>query len=515
MPEYLDPGAYIEEIPGSLKPIEGVPTSTAAFIGEAERGPTMPRMLTSYKDYERWFGGVTAIDKYLPHAVNGFFENGGKRVFVCRITDNAATPAQVSLPQNFLVRAIGPGAWGKRVYVYVSESSTKLPGPNGALSPVGFRLQFAYYASAPTHDPTEWFKDSTKPPFPSYAENFDDLVGNSMLPDFYEKRLLDSSALAMLVAVNAPAGTIPQKTAAALPLAADGAEGGVPDSADYVGSVLMPQRPEPQGLAALQLVAYRDVSLVYAPGASFDVAKELITHCENSKYRFAVVDCQETMDPSAFEPRSVVADSKHAAFYYPWIYIADPQTGAQILVPPGGHILGVYARTDAERGVFKAPANETLHGALQLSAEIDDIMQDQLNPRGINAIRRFPGRGIRVWGARTLSSDGLWRYVSVRRLFIFLERSIYEGTQWAVFEPNDDRLWARVIESIRLFLRTQWRLGALFGRTEEEAFFIRCDRTTMTQGDILNRRLICEIGIAPVRPAEFVVFRILQDTGNL
>jgi phage tail sheath protein FI len=177
-------------------------------------------------------------------------------------------------------------------------------------------------------------------------------------------------------------------------------------------------------------------------------------------------------------------------------------------------MLGIYARSDTERGVFKAPANEIVRGALELENDINDNSQGQLNPRGVNAIRQFPGRGIRIWGARTMSSNALWKYVSVRRLFIFLERSIYENTQWVVFEPNDPRLWARVTDTIRLFLRSQWRQGALFGRTEEQAFFITCDETTMTQDDILNGRLICEIGIAPVRPAEFVVFRVFQHTAE-
>jgi uncharacterized protein len=253
---------------------------------------------------------------------------------------------------------------------------------------------------------------------------------------------------------------------------------------------------------------------VYAPGQSAPVNKAVITHCENMRFRFAVVDPDKNVNATDFQPRSAVQDTEYAALYYPWIWISDPQTGVRKNVPPGGHVLGVYARTDAERGVFKSPANEILRNVLDLNADIDDGKQDILNPRGINAIRKFPERGIRVWGARTLTSNALWKYVSVRRLFIFLERSIYEGTQWVVFEPNDDRLWARVIDTIRLFLRTQWRLGALFGRTEEEAFFITCDRTTMTQDDILNGRLICEIGIAPVRPAEFVIFRIFQNTAE-
>jgi phage tail sheath protein FI len=246
-----------------------------------------------------------------------------------------------------------------------------------------------------------------------------------------------------------------------------------------------------------------------------DVAKKIISHCERMRFRFAVIDCDKNKSSaSELNPRDTIADSQYAAFYYPWLLTSDPRTGARKLTPPGGHVLGVYARTDTERGVFKAPANESVRGALALEFDIKDEIQDSLNPKGVNAIRSLPGRGIRVWGARTLTSNALWKYVSVRRLFIFLERSIYEGTQWVVFEPNDDRLWARVIDTIRLFLRAQWRLGALFGRTEQEAFFITCDRTTMSQDDILNGRLICEIGIAPVRPAEFVIFRIFQHTAE-
>jgi phage tail sheath protein FI len=301
---------------------------------------------------------------------------------------------------------------------------------------------------------------------------------------------------------------------AATQLAANGIDGAANlDVADFEGKDI-PPRAKPQGLAALELDPYRDVALVYAPGASVEVNKKVIEHCERLRFRFAVVDPDRTVNITDFLPRGSITDTKYAALYYPWIHISDPQTGARKIVPPGGHVLGVYARSDSERGVFKAPANEILRGVLELTADIDDNKQDTLNPRGVNAIRQFPERGIRVWGARTLTSDALWKYVSVRRLFIFLERSIYEGTQWVVFEPNDDRLWARVIDTIRLFLRTQWRLGALFGRTEEEAFFITCDRTTMTQDDILNGRLICEIGIAPVRPAEFVIFRIFQHTAE-
>lgn len=512
MPEYLHPGVYVEEIERGPKPIEGVPTSTAAFIGETERGPTKPRLVTSYKDYVRWFGGVFDATKFMPYAVNGFFENGGKRLYVCRVTDDAATPAQAAFGQSFIVRAVGPGLWGTRVYAKVEDSTTQKPGPNNNMVSVGFKLRLAYYAKTPTGNPLDWFNNPTKPPFPDAAETFDDLDMDEQSPNYWYKRVHDNSALAELVPTGQ--GTAPP-TKQFAPLATNGTDGAPPlDVADFEGKVKLPHRTAPQGLAALELDPYREVALVYAPGAQVPVHKAVIIHCEYLKYRFAVVDPARSEDVTNFQPRSAIQDTKYAALYYPWIDISDPITGARKTVPPGGHVLGVYARTDTERGVFKAPANEILRGVLGLDADIDDNKQGTLNPRGINAIRQFPERGIRVWGARTLTSDALWKYVSVRRLFIFLERSIYEGTQFVVFEPNDDRLWARVIDTIRLFLRTQWRLGALFGRTEQEAFFITCDRTTMTQDDILNGRLICEIGIAPVRPAEFVIFRIFQNTAE-
>ena len=512
MPEYRHPGVYIEEIERGPKPIEGVLTSTAAFLGETERGPTKPRLVTSYEDYMRWFGGVFGMDKFMPYAVKGFFENGGTRLYICRITDDAATPAETTAG-NLTVRAAGPGSWGGRVYVKIEDGSTKKPGPDNTMVPVGFRLRLAYYAAVPTQNPLDWFDDPGKPPFPSHVESFDDLVADEESPDFYEKRLLDASALARLV--RGPSAAPGERPACAFfALGSNAADGAAAlDVADFEGRVQPPQRPEPQGLAALELDLYREAALVYAPGAPVGVAKAIISHCERQRFRFAVIDSERQINTN-FEPRNTIADTKYAAYYYPWLAVPDPQTGARRIVPPGGHPLGIYARTDSERGVFTAPANETVRGVLELDVETDDRTQDVFDPRGINAIRQFPGRGIRVWGARTLASDPLWKYVSVTRFLMFIERSLYEGTQWVVFEPNDDRLWARVVDTVRRFLRGQWRSGALPGRTENEAFFIICDRTTMTEHDILNGRLICEIGIAPVRPAEFVVFRIFQPTAE-
>jgi phage tail sheath protein FI len=207
-------------------------------------------------------------------------------------------------------------------------------------------------------------------------------------------------------------------------------------------------------------------------------------------------------------------DSKYAALYWPWVKVFDPSSGKPKFVPPSGHMAGIWARSDDERGVHKAPANEVVRGAIALELQITKGEHDQLNPSGINVIRAFPGRGIRVWGARTLSSDPAWRYLNVRRLFNYVEESILEGTQWVVFEPNDLDLWQRVKRTANSFLLGVWRDGALFGATPGEAFYVKCDSET-NPPDVIDRgQLVVEIGIAPVKPAEFVIFRIAQFSGG-
>jgi uncharacterized protein len=516
MPEYLHPGVYIEEIERGPRPIEGVPTSTAAFLGETERGPLRPTLITSYGDYKRWFGDVFQLGRYMPHAANGFFENGGKRLYVARVTGEGATTASLDLGDNWTVRAVGPGAWGRKVWVRVDDGSTKQKDGSS-----GFRLKVAYWSTPPA-DLFDPFDNPRTLPRPQLAEDYDDLSVDPQSSDYFRKRLVNSatnSAVSALATLERPddLGAKPQLTdAVGVLLDTDGADDANPLGVDdYVGAVAGGRFVE-SGLTALELDAFREVSLVYAPfpsAAENEIHQRIVEHCERLRFRFAAIDARRDDRPVDLEPRNRI-DSTYGGLYAPWIHTSDPLTGATVVVPPTGHVLGVYARSDTERGVFKAPANEILRGAMDVLFDINDSQQDVLNPRGVNAIRRFPGRGIRVWGARTLSSNTLWKYVSVRRLFIFLERSIYEGTQWVVFEPNDERLWARVKDTIRLFLRAQWREGALFGKTEDEAFFITCDRTTMTQSDILNGKLICEIGIAPVRPAEFVVFRIFQNTAE-
>ncbi|HYG47482.1 MAG TPA: phage tail sheath family protein [Allosphingosinicella sp.] len=512
MPEYLAPGVYVEEIERGPKPIEGVATSTAAFLGETERGPIKPRFISSYGEFLRQFGEVYDPGKYLPYAVKSFFDNGGRRAYIARIVGAGGKTSTLTLGGSYTVSAVGPGAASDRIFVRIEAGTTKrkLPGETDASS-VGFRLRIFYWSSLPegveAFDPILKDKDL---PRPSIMEDFDDLSLDPNSPSYWEKRVgnFNSSLVILKVAETA---TLPT-TLFSGPLD-NGADGAAPGTPEYEGESL--QADQRTGLAALAMDPYRDVAIVCAPGASDEIVQKVITHCELNRFRFAVVDSPAgTANAATLDPRSTIDDTKYAAYYHPWIVVSDPRSGNRVTIPPSGAVCGIYALTDNTRGVWKAPANETVAGALDLEYDVTHGEQEKLNPRGVNLIRRFPGRGIRVWGARTLSSDPLWKYVNVRRLFIFLEASIYYSTQWVVFEPNDPKLWARVKQTVTLFLRSQWREGALFGEKEEEAFTVAVGRETMTEDDILNGRLIVEIGIAPVRPAEFVIFRIYQKTSE-
>jgi phage tail sheath protein FI len=260
------------------------------------------------------------------------------------------------------------------------------------------------------------------------------------------------------------------------------------------------------------LVDLTDASIIAAPGkTSAEIQLALIAQCELLRYRFAILDGER--DPAGGSVTSILAhrslyDTSFAAYYQPWITL--PLDGQNRQLPPSGFLAGIYARVDDARGVWKAPANESVFDATGLRTYFVTGEQDILNPVGVNLVRRFDQGGIRVWGARTVSSDPDIKYINVRRTLIFFEASIDRGTQRFVFEPNTPDTWSRVTNSVSAFLLTQWRQGALFGRKPEEAFFVRCDETTMTSDDILNGRLICVVGVAIVRPAEFVIFRIQQ-----
>lgn len=540
MPEYLAPGVYVEEIEIGAKPIEGVSTSTAGFLGETERGPTEPRFIGGLEDYRRQFGAVSwrtdgkPTTSMLPYALEGFFKNGGKRCYVGRIVGDGAATAKLALkgkngksaaasqgddksktaddksksggdggntarggrgggnPDGALtVYAIGPGEWGNRIRVQVSDAA------NSDQFPELFKLTVTYFSAQD---------------LPVLQEDYDELSPSPESPRYFAKLINNSSTL--ITVEPHEEGERPANIGTAdkpQPLG-DGKDGQAPRLRDYTGS-----SDEPG--ARTGLLAFKEIdeiSIVCVPneGDVEGLRPEVVAHCVGMQDRFAILQAprgaRRVGDLSPKDARGNRIDTKYAAFYAPWLKIVDPATGMVKDVPPGGHIAGIYARTDNQRGVHKAPANEPLLGVVGLEHTFTTADQDILNPRGVNLIRAFPNRGIRVWGARTVSSDPLWKYVNVRRLFLYIEESIAEGTQWVVFEPNDHRLWARVRQSVGDFLTATWRSGALMGRTPEEAFFVKCDETTMTKNDIANGRLIVVIGVAPVRPAEFVIFRLAQ-----
>lgn len=456
------PGVYVEQVSSGIRPIEGVETSTAAFLGEAERGPLRPEIVHGFADYRRHFGRAAGEGSYLPYAVRGFFENGGCRALICRIAGAGATSAALQL-DGLRIHAAGPGEWGNRIFVRLGRS----------------RLEVAYWPELPCGDP---FVGAP------VSEMFDDVDWSDPAV------LLDRSALIRVA--GAPAR--PQPFDSSL---AGGSDGAAPVTADYL-----------RGLAALD--EHDDVALVAAPAAPDEVVAALIEHVDSHRFRFAVIDAPRgKADVADLDPRAR-RESSSAAYYYPWLFTDALDGGAPRLVPPSGHVLGVHARTDAERGVWKAPANAVLRGVSGCEFEVSARVQEMVNPRGVNVIRNFPGRGILVLGARSLSTDPRWKYVNVRRLHIFIGRSIDNGTQWVLFERNDEHTWARVRRQIENFLARLWRAGALMGAEAEQAFCVSCDRATMTQDDIDNGRLIVEIGYAPLRPAEFVVFRISQWTAD-
>lgn len=346
-----------------------------------------------------------------------------------------------------------------------------------------------------------------------YVKTFGDFTQSTFLSHAVYGFFNNGGSRCYVVNVGAPANLdlSPADTKAAAEKAAavkaDGSPstGKVDNDARYIGKDNGPGART--GLKCFEEID--EISLVAAPGViSAAVQDALLTHCENRKDRFAILDSPETVQGGVDKlPRP--RDSKYGAYYFPWIQVYDPERG-NVYIPPSGHVAGVYARTDNERGVHKAPANEIVRGALGLRYQVSRGEQDILNPRGINCIRLMQGNGIRIWGARTLSSDPSWRYINVRRLFIMVETSIERATQWVVFEPNDFRLWKRVVRTIASFLTLVWRQGALMGETPEKAFFVKCDEETNPPEVIDVGQLIVEVGLAPVKPAEFVIFRIGQ-----
>jgi len=517
MPEYRAPGIYVEEVEIGAKPIEGVSTSVAGFLGETERGPENPELVTSFKDFVRIYGGYIP-NSYLSYVVDGFFKNGGKNCFIARICSNTSTSATLDLgegaaeegaedegTEHITMTAMGSGDWGNRIWAKIENAT--LHQQNSSL----FKLIVVYYSTVPPMpivDPTDSNnRNNSNRREPDVIEIYDNLSIDSKSSDFYIKKVNGASKIVVL---SSTLHCRPNNMG--LTHLRGGNSGSTISISDYnptgsktnsLGEIIY------TGLAGFKKIG--EISIVCAPNENDipTLRDAVVSHCEELMDRFAILQTSEN-DADNIDTLRPDRESKYAALYFPWLKVQDPLTNSYKLIPPGGHIAGIYARCDAERGVHKAPANETLRGVVALQVNLGKEQQGKLNPRGVNVIRTFPGRGNVVWGARTISTDPLWKYVNIRRLFLYLEESIEEATQWVVFEPNDEKLWARVKQTITQFLIRVWKDGALMGTTPEKAFFVKCDRTTMTQDDIDNGRFIVLIGVAPVKPAEFVIFRITQ-----
>ncbi|MFJ3902932.1 phage tail sheath family protein [Streptomyces sp. NPDC090025] len=507
MPTYLTPGVYVEEVQSGARPIEGVGTAVAAFVGFASGGPFHePTLVTSWDQYTQTFGGF-AEGTYLPHAVYGYFSNGGGAAYIVRVGESAASggsAAQGGGPQAIAAQPVELGGFLIAAKPGVSGVSVEIADADGDNTPED-RFKVLVRRGDQV---AETFEVSTRKSVKGY---FVTQTRASKLIQVSERR--DATQ------------TRPESQTVALPdAAAPAVPGGQSDvarvdPAEYVGDA--GARTGFAGLETIDeitMVAVPDLMSAYERGAIDEegvrtVQLAVISHCEQMGDRVAVLDTPPGLNAQQvrrWRQDEAGYDSRFATLYYPWVRVFDPAAGHNTTVPPSGHIAGVWARSDAERGVHKAPANEVIRGAVDLELRLSKGEQDLLNPIGVNCVRAFPGRGIRIWGARTLSSDPAWRYLNVRRLFNYLEESILLGTQWVVFEPNDDRLWSSIRRNVTAFLTEEWRRGALFGRTAAEAFYVKCDRDNNPQESIDQGRVVCEIGVAPVKPAEFVVFRLAQ-----
>ncbi|MFZ3475692.1 phage tail sheath family protein [Streptomyces sp. 4.24] len=539
MATYLAPGVFVEESAGGSRPVEGVGTSVAAFVGFAEQGPlNEPVRITTWGQFTKTFGEFIE-GSYLAHSVYGYFTNGGGTCYVVRVggsgkdavegTTQSVGAAPTKVLGGFRVAAL-PVAAGRDISVDVQKKpvdpKAKRPVTGGTGATAADKAKTGGKdGDAAAEGDTFTFTVKVDG---SAAETFD-VSADKSSPAYVVTQVKERSQYVMVEEAPAATGTalaLPDSSSLALPAAPKGdAASGEVVAKDVVGKYVGKVNDR-SGLSGLE--AIDDITMVMAPDlmAAYqagNVSREqvkaiqmaMINHCENMANRMAILDPLPDMGPTeVYEWRQNEAgfDSKYAALYYPWIQVADPSSGEGFLMPPSGHVAGLWARNDEERGVHKAPANEVLRGALDLGIQVTKGEQEQLNPAGINCIRSFPGRGIRIWGARTLSSDPAWRYLNVRRLFNYLEESIYLGSQWAVFEPNDEHLWSKIRRNISAFLTNEWRNGALFGGTPGEAFYVRCDASTNPPEVIEAGRVVCEIGVAPVKPAEFVVFRIAQDS---
>ena len=485
------PGVYIEEVPSGVRTITGVATSIALFIGWAPRGPIDRAVrLTSFADFERVFGGLDRRS-LLGYSVKQFYENGGADMYVLRITSGAVV-ASTSI-DDLDISASSPGAWANVYQVKLTRRSDDA---------TRFRLDVIY-----------------EPAGNAVVESFENLSMTSSDPRFVEAVVNGRSSY---IAVDATSTTTPDNATANLDNPAnEGSDGTVVGPADNSFRTAM--------LAAFATGGIVDridlFNILCVPGLTdATTIQSLQSHCRNRR-AFMIVDCSET-ETVTNAPTALAGitgtNAVNAAYYFPWVRAADPlQQGAIRNFPPCGFVAGIYARTDSSRGVWKAPAgiDGSVTGAVGFSLTMSEQENGLLNPKAVNCLRTMPTYGNVVWGARTAAGDNdrgsEWKYVPVRRTALFIEESLYRGTQWVVFEPNDEPLWAQIRLNVGAFMQNLFRQGAFQGRTPREAYLVKCDRETTTQNDINLGVVNILVGFAPLKPAEFVVIKIQQMAGQV
>jgi len=514
MPSYLSPAIFIEEPPSGVQPIEGVGTSTAAFVGHTVKGPIgVATPIGNFGQFTDVFGGFTD-DGALAFAVKCFFDEGGTYCYVVRTCKYSGTP---KVPEagasSASVKAVGWVSTGPLATLDLKASSPGVWGDDLAIlltttGPDEFTIEVVYQGVS--------------------AEKFEKLKMTQTDKDYVVTRINEAPSRSKLIEIADHTTTFglnltnrqPQPVATPLPLG--GGLSGLSSTtaaADYLGypgvgnGLLAFDTIDGINLVAIPDAVGRDV---HVGGVSYCAARGDCVYLADSQELPTSADDVIHYKQGDGPYTGNAISSKYGALYTPWLYVFDPRSGGQIVVPPSGAVAGRCAATDTLRGVHKAPAgidDGRLRSALDLRTRFSTADQERLNPRGINVIRDFEGVGAVIWGARTTSAAPEWRYLNVRRLLIFLEQSIEQSTSWVVFEPNDPSLWSSITRNVSAFLRLQWLAGALVGDKEEEAFYVKCDKETNPPESVDLGRVITEIGVAPSRPAEFVVFRITQTQG--
>ena len=488
------PGVYIEEIPSGVRTITGVATSIGLFIGWAAKGAVDRAVrITNFPDFEREFGGLDTRS-LLGYSVRHFFDNGGSDTYIIRLTDTDSATAAVAIIPELTVSASSPGEWANTLSIRITRRSDDA---------TRFRLDVINAENA-------------------VLESFSNLSMNENDARFPPNVI---NGRASLISVTA-------SVAAAAP-----ADGDTPlnQTNGNDGTVLSPTGAIPADFHAAVLANFGvgsitdriDIfNIVCVPGETDATTLELLQGFCHERRAFLVVDSPEAETVANIQISGTTGltgnNAINSAIYYPWVRQADPvQAGAIRAFPPCGFVAGIFARTDATRGVWKAPAgsDSSVNGAVGLEIAMSDAENGQLNPLGINCLRNLPVFGNVVWGARTLHGHNdrgsEWKYVPVRRTALFLEESLYRGSQWVVFEPNDEPLWAQIRLNFGSFMHNLFRQGAFQGSTPKQAYLVKCDSETTTQNDINQGIVNIIVGFAPLKPAEFVIIKIQQLAGQI